>query len=125
MFHTYVARKGKNMVPHTPKTPAVPISNLRSESEASHLMTTVPRALNNRHPLGEIEVKSKEQPHMSLGNFSSANPPKGFAIHISPDPDPEAIVTQVTRLGENDNYELVLHIANYGNQTVSAEVWQL
>ena len=88
-------------------------------------MTTVPKALHNRHPLGEIEVKSKEQPHMSLGNFSYANPPKGFAIHINPDPDPEAIVTQVTRLGEDDSYELVLHIANYGNKTVSAEVWQL
>jgi len=70
------------MVPHTPKTPAAPISNLRSESEASHLMTTVSKVLNNRHPLGEIEVRSKEQPHMSLGNFSNANPPKGFAIHI-------------------------------------------
>lgn len=125
MFHTYVARKGKNMVPHTPKTVAAPISNLRSESEASHLMTIVPKALNNRHPLGEIEVKSKEQPHMSLGNYSDANPPKGFVIHINPDPEPEAIVAQVTRLGYGDSYELVLHIANYGNKTVSAEVWQM
>lgn len=88
-------------------------------------MATVPEALNNRHPLGEIEVRSKEQPHMSLGNFNDVNPPKGFAIHISPDPDPEAIVTQITRLGEDDDYELVLHIANYGNKTVSAEVWEL
>lgn len=125
MFHTNVARKGKYTVSHTSKTPPAPISNLRSESEASHLMTTVSKALDNRHPLGEIEVKSKEQPHMSLGNFNDANPPKGFAIHISPDPDPEAIVTQVMRLGEDDDYELVLHIANYGNKTVSAEVWQL
>lgn len=103
---------------------SVPIEKLRSESEASHLMNTISKPLN-KHPIGEIEVKSKEQPHISLGNFSSANPPKGFAIHVTPDPEPEAIVTQVTRLGEDDNYELVLHIANYGNKTVSAEVWQL
>lgn len=104
---------------------SAPIEKLRSESEASHLMTTVSKALNDKHPIGEIEVKSKEQPHISLGNFTNAHPPKGFAIHISPDPEPEAIVTQVTRLGEDDNYELVLHIANYGNKTISAEVWQL
>lgn len=80
---------------------------------------------DNRYPLGEIEVRPKEQPHMSLGNFNNISPPKGFTIHISPDPEPDDIVTQVTRLGEDDNYELVLHIANYGNKTVSAEVWQM
>ena len=112
------------MVSHISNAP-VPITKLRSESEASHLMIKVVKAMDNKHPIGEIEVKSKEQPHMSLGNFSDVNPPKGFAIHISPDPDPEAIVTQVMRLGEDDNYELVLHIANYGNKTVSVEVWSI
>ncbi len=104
---------------------AAPIKRLRSESEASHLITIVPEALKYKHPIGEVEVKSKEQPHISLGNFTYTNPPKGFAIHITPDPEPEAIITQITRLGEDDTYELVLHIANYGDKTVSAEVWQL
>lgn len=112
------------MATDRPKAP-VPIKNLRLESESSHLITKMTESPNHKHPVGEIEVKPKEQPHMSLGNFISKKPPKGFAIHISPDPDPEAIVTQVTRLGEDDNYELVLHIANYGNKTVSVEVWRL
>jgi hypothetical protein len=75
------------MMSHTSNAP-VPITKLRSESEASHLMIKVVKAMGNEHPIGEIEVKSKEQPHMSLGNFSDTNPPKDFAIHISPDPDP-------------------------------------
>lgn len=111
------------MVSNTPKS-AAPITNLRSESEASHLITLTEVPLN-RHPIGEIEVKSKEQPHMSLGNFSDTSIPKGFAIHISPDPEPGDIVTQVTQIGDGKHYEMVLHIANYGNKTVSAEVWQL
>lgn len=102
-----------------------PIVNLRSESEASHLIKTVSKAIDDKHPIGEIEVQPREQPHMSLGNFTNANPPKGFAVHITPDPEPDTIVTQVTRLGEDENYELVLHIANYGNKMVSAEVWEL
>lgn len=113
------------MVSNTPETPAAPITNLRSESEASHLITTLTDAPLDKHPIGEIEVKSKEQPHMSLGNFSAENSPKGFAIHICPDPEPGDIVTQVTQIGDDRHYEMVLHIANYGNKTVSAEVWQL
>jgi hypothetical protein len=112
------------MVSHTSNAP-VPITKLRSESEASHLMIKVVKAMNNKHPIGEIEVKSKEQPHMSLGNYTATHPPKGFAIHISPDPEPDAIVTQITRLGTDQEYELVLHIANYGNKTTSVEVWPL
>jgi hypothetical protein len=105
------------------KTPA-PITRLRSESDASHLMLTDVDT-KEKTPIAEIEVSSKEQPHISLGNYTSANPPKGFAIHISPEPETETIVTQITRLGEDEEYELVLHIANYGSKAISAEVWQL
>lgn len=75
--------------------------------------------------IAEIEVRSNEQPHMSLGTYTSVNPPKGFVIQITPDPEPETIVTHITRLETGSEYELMLHIANYGGQTVSAEVWQL
>jgi hypothetical protein len=102
-----------------------PISTLRSESEASHLIVERPEVIKDTQPIGEIEVKAEEQPHISLGNYNTTHPPKGFAIHISPDSEPEAIITQITRLDSGEEYELVLHIANYGNKTVSAEVWQL
>ena len=106
------------------KTPTL-IANPRWESEASHLIIEQAEIKNRTDPIAEVEVKSKEQPHISLGNYSTIYPPKGFAIHISPDPEPDTIVTQITSLGTGEDYELVLHIANYGNKTVSAEVWQL
>lgn len=102
-----------------------PLSSLRSEFEASHLIAVNRSIPRSGQLIGEIEVKSKEQPHISLGDYSATHPPKGFAIHITPDPEPDTIVTQVTRLGDDSKYELVLHIANYGNMTVGVEVWQL
>jgi hypothetical protein len=76
-------------------------------------------------PIGKLQIKAHEQPHISLGNFTGEHPPKGFSIHITPDPDPDAIITQVTTLGSDKEYELILHIANYGNKTVNAKVWPL
>lgn len=104
---------------------STPITNLSSEEDASHLIVEEFRSAGAKRPVGEIEVRSKEQPHMSLGNYRATDPPKGFAIRIDPSPDPEAIVTQITSLGTKEEYELILHIANYGNRTVSAEIWQL
>lgn len=101
------------------------IASPRSETEASHFIIKEADVTKNTDPIAEIEVKSQEQPHISLGNYTAAHPPKGFAVHVDPDPEPEAIVTQITSLGTDKEYELVLHIANYGNKTVSAEVWQL
>lgn len=118
-------KKGRHMVSHTRKTPSAPITSLRSESEASHLIIKIDKTIESKQPIGEIEVKSKEQPHMSLGNYDATHPPKGFAIHTSPSPEPEAIIMQITRLGTKEKYELLLHIANYSNRTVSVEVWRL
>ena len=77
------------------------------------------------HPIGEIAVELKEQPCLSLGNYSSDSPPKEFAIHIDPAPDPGAIVTEIISLEAHKGYELILYIANYGNKVVNAKVWQL
>ena len=70
-------------------------------------------------------LNPSEQDHVSLGNFTANLPPKGFVIHINPDPEPDAIVTQMTKIGTEWQYELILHIANYGDQTIDAEVWPL
>ena len=102
-----------------------PITALRSEMDVSHLIKNSSSAVKGTHPIHEVEVKPKEQPHISLGNYSTIDPPKGFNIRFTPDPEPDSIVTQITSLGTEKEYELVLHIANYGNNTVSAEVWQL
>ena len=95
----------------------------RSGADASHLI--VEGDTIKKQPVAEIEVRPEEQSHISLGEYTSADPPNGFTIHISPDPEPDAIVTKITRLGNDTQYELVLHIANYGSKTMSMEVWQL
>ena len=108
----------------SPKKPAS-ITNLRPESETPHLLVEQQYVGIDVHPLAVVEVKPKEQPRISLGDYVAEHPPKGFAIHIHPDPEPEAIATQVTKLGTGREYELVLHIANYGDKTITAEIWQL
>lgn len=76
--------------------------------------------------VGKLEVKPQEQPSLLLGKFTSEQPAKGFSIQLDPDPDPaESIVTQITRLGTDKRYRLILHIANYGAKTVHAEVWSM
>jgi hypothetical protein len=102
---------------------------LNASTRKSRLRESVSHRARSTNPagdlIGKLQIKAHEQPHISLGNFTSVHPPKGFSIHITPDPDPEAIVTQVTTLGSDREYELILHIANYGNKTVNAKVWPL
>lgn len=96
----------------------------RSELDASHLLFQ-----HEHHYLGksvgEVEIKSCDQVHMSLGNLNKTNTPKGYSVQITPNPESDTIVTQMTSLGTDEEYELVLHIANYGDKTVSVEVWQV
>lgn len=105
-----------------PKT-SVPITILRSD--APHLTAEDAQTFKGARLVGEIEVRPKEQPRMSLGNYTPTNAPERFIARISPRPEFDAIVTQITQLGSDKEYELVLHIANYGDTTICAEVWQL
>jgi len=76
--------------------------------------------------VGEVKVEPYEQQHTSLGFFTRRSQLKGFAVELKPDPDPEnSVVTQVTPLGSAQRYELVLHVANYGNKTITANIWQV
>jgi hypothetical protein len=94
----------------------------RNELDASHLLFPHEDRYAS-DPIGEIEVKSCDQGHMSLGNFGKSNTPKGYAVQIAPYSESDAIATQITSLGTDENYELVIHVANYGDKTVSVEVW--
>lgn len=96
----------------------------RNELDASHLLFRHESRHANK-PVGEIEVKPCDQVHMSLGNFDRASIPKGYSVQIAPRIEPDAIVTQITSLGTDKEYELVLHVANYSDKTVSAEIWQI
>lgn len=76
------------------------------------------------NPIGEIEVRPGEQLHMSLGIYKEKERLIGFTTELTPDPgDDDSIVTCVARIEkENGKYELILHIANYGTKTISAEI---
>lgn len=104
------------------KKTLIPVN--RKESEASQLLHF--KAPDEAEPFAVIEVQPREQPHISLGSFTVKNPPKGFVLEITPEPEPEAVAAQITSLGaEYGEYELVLHVANYGDKAVNVEVTQL
>jgi hypothetical protein len=106
------------------KKKETPIPILRREVEASqllHIKTSV-----DAPPIAIIEVPSREQSHISLGNFSTNVTPKGFALEVTPEEMEDAIVPQLTRLSADySEYEFVLHIANYGDRTINVEVSEL
>lgn len=92
---------------------------------ATHLISDAPR--NKQATLIEkLDVKPGAQRRVALGKFDKDNPAKGFSIELKPDSVPaDSVVTQVSALGTSNQYRLVMHIANYGTKTVSAEVRQL
>jgi hypothetical protein len=98
-----------------------PVPVPRSEVDASRLLLS--KTPKHAQLILMLEVRPLEQPHVSLGNFSADAPPKGFFVEVLPS-DPELVVTQLTCLGAMYNErEYVLHIANYGDRTVSVEVF--
>jgi hypothetical protein len=91
---------------------------------ATHLISDA------RHPkeaslIEVIELKPTEQQHIPLGTFKESNPPKGFSVEITPDPDPaDSVLTDVVSIGTSKQYKLVMQITNYSIGNVVAEVWQ-
>ena len=99
-------------------TPAPEPHTKRSATSDSSIFT---------HFVGRLEAKPHQQSRMSLGLFSDDNPPKGFCVTLSPDPETADSVTSriSSPLGSSHSYELLLDITNYGKQKVQAEVWQM
>lgn len=95
----------------------------RKETDASRLLLpdTPPE---DALPVVTLEVRPRDQGRVSLGDFTVDNPPKGFLLQATPNDYPEAVVSQLTSLsGTYDRYELVLHIANYGDRTEVVDVY--
>lgn len=95
------------------------------KTEKSSKKTVLPHKTNTAQPICKLIVEAHQQPHVSLGNFAQNHPPRGFSIHLKPDPEPDSIIVQTTRLDSEEKYELILHIANYGDRAIKAEVWPL
>lgn len=76
--------------------------------------------------VGRLDLKPRDQQRISLGHFTAAHPAKGFSIALNPEQESsDAVVTHITPLGMANRYELILHITNYSDTAVSAEVWQM
>lgn len=101
-----------------------PVPILRERSDASQLL----HASNNRHemPIAVLEVKPLDQTYISLGEYILSRPPIGFSIAITPDYEPDDVVAQITRIdAAGEEFELVLHIANYGDKSLSVEIFRI
>lgn len=76
--------------------------------------------------VGRLDLKPRDQQRMSLGHFTTAHPAKGFSITLNPEPEtPDAVVTHITPLGTAKQYELVLHVANFSDKSLTVEVWRM
>lgn len=74
----------------------------------------------------KIKVKPTERQRILLGSFKEYKSPKGFSVEITPDPKPAgSVVTEVTSLGTEEQYKLILNVTNHGVGTVNAAVWRL
>lgn len=94
-------------------------------NNATHLIrdATHPKSAQQ---IKKIDLKPTEQQRIPLGTFTNDNPPKGFSIEITPDPTPEdSVLTEVTRLGTEKQYRLILHIANYSSGSINAIIRKL
>lgn len=101
-----------------------PVPVLRKEMEASQLLHQGDD--KQKLLIAVLEIPPLDQTHISLGDYTLEHPPIGFAIEVSPDCEPDDIVAQITRLeAAFDEYELILHVANYRDYPVSVEVFRL
>lgn len=101
-----------------------PVPVLRKELEASQFL----RESDNKQklPLAVLEIQPLDQSRISLGEYTLDHPPIGFAIEATPDYEPNDIMAQITRLGAAfDEFELILHVANYRDKPIVVEVFRL
>jgi hypothetical protein len=102
-----------------------PFNDFDMGLSTTHLSGNLPRS-KGASLIQKIELKPAEQQRIPLGSFKEGNPPKGFSVEITPDPNPAgSVLTEVTSLGTTKQYRLILHVTNYGAKTVNVEVWRL
>jgi hypothetical protein len=76
--------------------------------------------------IGALQADSEQQTHMSLGHYTAAHRPKGFAVELSAeDEQQDTAVAQIFSQGTPRHYELVLRVTNHGRVPVTASVWQM
>lgn len=101
-----------------------PVPVLCKELEASQHLKEGKN--DNSAPIAMLEIQPLGQEHISLGEYTNDRPPIGFSIEVTPSFEPDDVVAQITSLSAKfDEFELVLHIANYSDKAIVVEVHQL
>ena len=90
--------------------------------DASHLLVEGQGHIFTKF-VGSLDIKPRDQQRLSLGHFTAAHPAKGFSIALNPEPEtPDTVVAHITPLGTAKRYELVLHVANFSDESLNVEV---
>jgi hypothetical protein len=101
----------------------------KSKTSATTRSKTQPPATERgvfRTHVGKMLVSPRQQVQLSLGVFGEDKPEKGFLVELSPSPEiDDSVDVQTLSVGSARRYELVLHVANYGDQAVTAHVWRM
>jgi hypothetical protein len=106
--------------------PSDPTNKLKNHPSDSKSLGYSQTRLPSQKLLGKITAKPYEQPRLSLGHFTDRSKLPGYMIELTPEPDPEdSITSEIMTVGSARHYELVLHVANYGQKSITAKVWQL
>lgn len=81
---------------------------------------------NSGRIIGTLEVEPRGQERFQLGFYTSKNPPKGFYTEVSSGARPvNSVVTRIVSVGTDKRYRLILHVANFSDQTVSVKIGKL
>lgn len=92
------------------------LSNFDMGLDTTHIISDT-RHSKEASFIKKVELKPTEQQRIPLGSFKGNNPPKGFSIELTPDPNPEgSVVTEVASLGTSKQYKLVLQHCKLWNQ---------
>lgn len=76
--------------------------------------------------IGNLEVGPRDQDRIELGVYTADDPPKGFYTEVSPKPSSSnSVVTRITSLGTDKQYKLILHVANFSDETVLVKIGKL
>jgi len=76
--------------------------------------------------VGRLRVAPQQQARLSLGVYGTGRREKGFSVELKPaSKSDDSVDTQILSVGSDQRHELVLDVANHGNRTVTADVWQM
>ena len=74
-----------------------------------------------------VEVRSREQETVSLGEFDDQHPPKGFVVEYASEIDPSSVACRIIELRGVSSGMVVykLFLGNFDDKAITAEIREL